>query len=191
VEPLQRQVRELARYVLRSNIEDRDLDVADLSADDPGAFDVVLLLGVARSLQESLMALHQVAEVNPSLETHGDFLSTRRSAAALSEPDELKGDTSNWWGPNVAVISAMLRRRRAPVGTGADLHTKCGSAQPELSCSLLGADRSDGSRVADRGPSGTRVGIVVYTNGLNVSNPSLADDPAMPAAMSPLVAGRS
>ena len=43
------------------------------------------------------------------LETHADLLDIRRPAMALYPGDELAGDGSNWWGPNLAALRAMLR----------------------------------------------------------------------------------
>jgi hypothetical protein len=43
------------------------------------------------------------------LETHADLLDLRRPAMALYPGDEVAGDASNWWGPNVAALRAMLR----------------------------------------------------------------------------------
>jgi hypothetical protein len=43
------------------------------------------------------------------VETHADLLELPRPAMALYPGDELAGDASNWWGPDVAALNAMLR----------------------------------------------------------------------------------
>jgi tRNA (mo5U34)-methyltransferase len=43
------------------------------------------------------------------VETHADLLDLRRPAMAMYPGAELAGDASNWWGPNLAALKAMLR----------------------------------------------------------------------------------
>ena len=43
------------------------------------------------------------------LETHVDLTLSRRPAAAFYPGRELKGDHTNWWGPNAAAVEGMLR----------------------------------------------------------------------------------
>lgn len=103
---------ELAREALGSHVEDRDIDVMDLSPDTVGVFDVVLFLGVLYHLQDPLGALARVASVTGKLlilESAVDMVGLRRPAAAFYPGRELNNDPSNWWGPNHAAVVGMLR----------------------------------------------------------------------------------
>jgi tRNA (mo5U34)-methyltransferase len=103
---------DLAHRALNSGVEGREIDVLELSPDTVGEFDVVLFLGVLYHLRHPLLALERVASVTKRhlvLETAVDMLWCGRPAAAFYPGDELKGDASNWWGPNPAATVAMLR----------------------------------------------------------------------------------
>ena len=72
----------------------------------------MLFLGVLYHLKHPWVALERVASVCDGLlilETHADLLDLRRPAMALYPGDEVAGDASNWWGPNLAALKAMLR----------------------------------------------------------------------------------
>lgn len=103
---------ELARRVLRSRVEDVDIDVVDLAPERVGRFDVVLFLGVLYHMRHPLVALERVASVTSNqliLETHVDLTWLRRPAMAFYPNQELGWDPTNWWGPNPAAVTAMLR----------------------------------------------------------------------------------
>lgn len=103
---------ELARQVFRSKVEDRTIDVMDLSPDEVGTFDLVLFLGVLYHLRHPLEAIERVASVCAGqlvLETHVDLVHLRRPAMAFYGGTELADDRTNWWGPNPAAVVAMLR----------------------------------------------------------------------------------
>jgi tRNA (mo5U34)-methyltransferase len=92
---------ELARRALGSHVEDRDVDVLDLSPEEMGVFDVVLFLGVLYHMRDQLRALERIRSLTGDcliLETHVALLRTRRPAAAFYPADELNRDHSNWWG---------------------------------------------------------------------------------------------
>ncbi len=102
---------DLARTALRSKVEDTDVDVLDLSPERVGVWDVVLFLGVLYHMRNPLLALERVASVTGQrliLETHVDMLSTSRPALAFYAGAELDRDPTNWFGPNVAAVLAML-----------------------------------------------------------------------------------
>lgn len=102
---------DLARAALGSSVQDREVEVGDLSPETVGMFDLVLFLGVLYHLKDPLGALERVASVTRRqvvVETHVDLLSIRQPAAALYPGDELHGDPSNWWGPNLAAVIGML-----------------------------------------------------------------------------------
>jgi tRNA (mo5U34)-methyltransferase len=103
---------ELARTVLGSTVEDKEIDVLELSADAVGVFDLVLFLGILYHMRHPLLALERVASVTREqliLDTHADLLWRRRPAMAFYPSDELGDDPTNWWGPNPAAVEAMLR----------------------------------------------------------------------------------
>lgn len=103
---------ELARRALRSRVEDLSIDVMDLSPERVGRFDLVLFLGVLYHLRHPLLALERVASVTREalvLETVVDLVGLGRPALAFYPGTELNGDPTNWWGPNVEAVCAMLR----------------------------------------------------------------------------------
>lgn len=103
---------ELARSVLKSRVEDVDMDVLDLSPDRIGVFDIVLFLGVLYHLPNPLIALEKVASITGDMlivETVVDMVGFSRSAAAFYPKSELNGDPTNWWGPNPAAVVGMLQ----------------------------------------------------------------------------------
>ena len=102
----------LARRVLKSNVEDMNIDVMDLSPSRPGVFDVVLFLGVLYHLRHPLLALERIFSVVGKqliLETHVDLADLTRPAMAFYPGTELAGDPTNWWGPNPLAVEAMLK----------------------------------------------------------------------------------
>lgn len=103
---------ELARRALQSRVQDVDIDVMDLSPDNPGTFDLVLFLGVLYHLRHPLLALEKIASVTRNLlilETVVDLVGIRRPAMAFYPGRELNGDPTNWWGPNIPAVVAMLQ----------------------------------------------------------------------------------
>lgn len=103
---------QVAREALGSRVEDVDIDVMDLSPERIGTFDVVLFLGVLYHLRHPLLALERVASVTRGLlivETVVDLVGHRRPAMAFYEGRELNNDPTNWWGPNLPAVCAMLR----------------------------------------------------------------------------------
>jgi tRNA (mo5U34)-methyltransferase len=103
---------ELARRVLRSKVHAMRIDVMDLSPDTVGTFDLVLFLGVLYHMRHPLLALEKIYRVTRKqliLETHVDLLDCPRPAMAFYPGNELCDDPSNWSGPNVPMVEAMLR----------------------------------------------------------------------------------
>lgn len=104
---------DLAHRTLGSRVEALDVDLMDLSPERVGAFDLVLLLGVLYHLPDPWTVLERVASVAGEqliLETHVDLLDVRRPAVAYYPGTEVSGDESNWWGPNVSFLVAMLEQ---------------------------------------------------------------------------------
>ena len=84
----------------------------DLSPERVGTFDVVLFLGVLYHMRHPLLALEHAASVTGGqliVETHVDLSFLRRPAMAFYPGHELLLDQTNWWGPNVEAVVAMLR----------------------------------------------------------------------------------
>jgi tRNA (mo5U34)-methyltransferase len=103
---------ESARQILGSKIEDREIDVLELSPETVGTFDVVLFSGVLYHMRHPLLALERAASVTRELliiETATDLLWHRSPAMAFYPGTERDGDQTNWWGPNIACIIGMLR----------------------------------------------------------------------------------
>jgi tRNA (mo5U34)-methyltransferase len=102
---------ELAREVLGSNVEDREIEVLDLSPETVGVFDVVFFFGVLYHMKHPMLALERVASVTGDrlfLATQGDLFGLRRPAAAFYPGDEMNSDSTNWWGPNAPAVEGML-----------------------------------------------------------------------------------
>jgi tRNA (mo5U34)-methyltransferase len=103
---------ELAREALGSHVIDVDVDVLDLDPNRLGRFDLVLFLGVLYHLKDPMLGLEKVANLTKGkliLETVVDLVGLRRPAAAFYPGQELNNDPTNWWGPNPAAVTAMLR----------------------------------------------------------------------------------
>src|SRR5436853_6561732 len=103
---------ELARRVLGSKVEDQTIDVLELTPQQVGLFDVVLFLGVLYHMRDPMLALERVASVTRDLlvlETHADLMHLRRPALAFYGGREHADDPTNWFGPNIPAVVAMLR----------------------------------------------------------------------------------
>ena len=103
---------DFARKVLNSKVESRYLQVLDHSPETADVFDLVLFLGVLYHMRNPLQALERVYSVAGKqliLETHLDMLDFDRPAMAFYPGNELNGDPSSWWGPNVAAVESMLQ----------------------------------------------------------------------------------
>jgi tRNA (mo5U34)-methyltransferase len=103
---------DLVHEVRDSKVESMEIDVMDLSPEKVGTFDVVCFLGVLYHLPHMFLAIEKVASVCDGLlilETQTDMLLSRRPSAAFYPGDDLRGDESNWWAPNLPGLSGMLR----------------------------------------------------------------------------------
>jgi tRNA (mo5U34)-methyltransferase len=103
---------DLARRVLGSNVEERFLDLLDITPENTGEFDLVMLLGVLYHMRHPLLVLEKVAAITRDmliLETHVDLTSIKRPVIAFYPNDELAYDPTNWFGPNEAAVVGMLK----------------------------------------------------------------------------------
>ena len=101
-----------ARRLLGSQVEDREIEVLDLSPDNVGVFDLVLFLGVLYHIKHPLLVLERVASVCRShliLWTQIDLADLDRPAIAFYPGKELNDDPTNWWGPNPLAVKGMLQ----------------------------------------------------------------------------------
>jgi len=103
---------DLAKKILNSKVESKVIDVLDISPQKIGTFDLVLFLGVLYHVRHPLLALEKVFSVTEKqliLETHVSMCSVKQPVMRFYPGDENNNDSTNWWGPNVAVVQAMLR----------------------------------------------------------------------------------
>lgn len=102
---------ELARRALNSRVEDKWIEVLDLSPETVGIFDVVLCLGILYHMKHPLLMLERIARVTRTqliMQTQVDMIGIDRPAIAFYPGTELNGDPTNWSGPNPAAVIAML-----------------------------------------------------------------------------------
>jgi len=102
---------DVARSALGLEVEAREIDVADLSLETVGEFDVVLYLGVFYHRYDAIESLARVASLAKQLlvvETHLDLRDTQVPAMAFYPGRELNNDPTNWWGPNERCVTELL-----------------------------------------------------------------------------------
>jgi tRNA (mo5U34)-methyltransferase len=107
-----RETFELARSVLGVNLDTREIDVAELSTQTVGEFDVVLYLGVFYHRYDAVEALAKIAPLAKHvliLETHLDLRELDVPAMAFYPGRELNNDPTNWWGPNEHCVRELLQ----------------------------------------------------------------------------------
>jgi tRNA (mo5U34)-methyltransferase len=104
---------DLAHEVLGSEVETLQADLYDLTPEEIGTFDVVLMLGVLYHLRDPLLGLERVARLTNEvlvIESLVDSVWTPRPVAAFYPGmDVMPGDATNWWGPNPLALAGMLR----------------------------------------------------------------------------------
>lgn len=107
-----RETFDLVMSRLGIEVETRVLDVAEISAEAVGCWDVVLFLGVFYHLLDPIAALQRLAEITGEVlvvETHLALAELSRPAMLFYPADELDGDPTNWWSPNRAAMEALLK----------------------------------------------------------------------------------
>ncbi|HVV75316.1 MAG TPA: DUF1698 domain-containing protein [Mycobacteriales bacterium] len=103
----------LAREDLGLDVEDREIDVMNLSPQEIGSFDDVLFLGVLYHLRDPLTALERVASVCRQrliLETETSLTWLRRPATEIYYGGRLNADGTNFYAPNPAALRDILER---------------------------------------------------------------------------------
>lgn len=103
---------EIARSLLAPEVRVEEIDIPDLSVERVGQFDIVLFAGVFYHLRHPFLVLEQISTLvieTLIIETHLDALENERPAMIFYPGRELCNDATNWWGPNVACVTAMLK----------------------------------------------------------------------------------
>jgi tRNA (mo5U34)-methyltransferase len=89
-----------------------DLDQSPLSMTSLGQYDVVLFLGVFYHLVDPIAAVREIAKITKEvlvIETYIEGTLQEEKPAMMFYPGrELNNDPSNWWGPNIACVRALL-----------------------------------------------------------------------------------
>jgi tRNA (mo5U34)-methyltransferase len=101
-----------AALVAPSVIQIKQIDVMDISPETVGVHDVVIFTGVLYHMRHPLLALERAAGVCSEmliLETQIDATDESRPAMIFYPGTELANDPTNWWGPNIPCVEAMLR----------------------------------------------------------------------------------
>ncbi|HEX2062937.1 MAG TPA: DUF1698 domain-containing protein [Acidimicrobiales bacterium] len=103
-----------ARALLGSGVEAVAADFMTADLDALGQFDVVLFLGVLYHMRHPLLALERLARLTAGvavIETHAGFFPGGEDLALCRflEGDELDGDPTNWWSPNLRAVESMCR----------------------------------------------------------------------------------
>lgn len=95
-----------ARAALGSKVEDFPVDFMACDLDAIGQWDVVLYLGVLYHMPDPFGALQRVAAVTRSLVA----VETEEHEALwrFFPFDELNGDVTNWWAPNLSALGGAL-----------------------------------------------------------------------------------
>lgn len=104
---------QVAKEILKSNVEFRKASLYDLSPEEFGMFDVVLCLGVFYHLKYPLLALEKIYSVTGEmlvLETHYDPYDLRSAPprARFCGRGEINDDPTSWWEFNESGLIALL-----------------------------------------------------------------------------------
>ncbi len=106
-----RETFDIARSALGIDVGAREIDVAALSPETVGEFDIVLYLGVFYHRYDAIEALAKVARLAKHVlvvETHLELRDVDVPAMAFYPGSELANDPTNWWGPNEHCMKALL-----------------------------------------------------------------------------------
>lgn len=96
-----------------SKVELLELPVEALSPQTAGEYDIVLFLGVLYHAPDPIGYLKNIRAITRELlilETLVDVLDVDRPAAAFYPGASLNDDDTNYWGPNVMAMEAMLKK---------------------------------------------------------------------------------
>jgi tRNA (mo5U34)-methyltransferase len=105
---------DIAHRILDSSVEKLHRDFMTCDVDALGRFDVVLFLGVLYHLEEPLTALRRLYALTGDvavIETAAVDVPDRPDSPLLEfyPADELGGDATNWYAPNLPALHGMCR----------------------------------------------------------------------------------
>lgn len=102
-----------ARKLLNSKVEDKEIEIMDLSDTNVGKFDLVLCLGIMYHMEEPWTLIkvlkhlvNQGGELILETWTDGNYLGI--PAMIFYPKKEINNDDSTFWGPNIYCIESML-----------------------------------------------------------------------------------
>jgi tRNA (mo5U34)-methyltransferase len=103
---------DFAKRALNSKVEEMTIDSLDISPETVGLWDVVFYSGVLYHMKHPMLSLERAASVAKELlilQSMTDMGWHMRPAIAFYPGSELRGDPTNWCGPNLRCIKAMLK----------------------------------------------------------------------------------
>jgi tRNA (mo5U34)-methyltransferase len=103
-----------AHKVLGSKVETVLDDFMTMDLAPLGTFDVVFFLGVLYHMEDPLASLRRVASLTNGvaiIETHAVIVPgyEHLEICEFYSSNQLNGDVSNWWGPNLKALEGMCR----------------------------------------------------------------------------------
>ena len=103
-----------AHKALNSKVETVVDDFMTMDLEPLGTFDVVFFLGVLYHMENPLASLRRVASLTNGLaiiETHAIIVAgfEHLELCEFYSSNQLNGDVSNWWGPNLKALEGMCR----------------------------------------------------------------------------------
>lgn len=109
----------LAHEIRGSKAEFHQMNVYDLQPDTFGTFDIVFFMGVYYHLKNPILALERIANVTRELaiiesQISGSVDFEQEGISHFYEYDELAGDPTNWWAPNVPCLLQTVRAAGFP-----------------------------------------------------------------------------
>jgi len=102
-----------ARKILNSKVEDKEIEVMDLS-EKIGQFDLVLCLGILYHMEDPFGMCKRMFDITKKdgmliLETHLDSENTEYPVMSFYPNKECNNDPGTWWGPNPECVEEMLK----------------------------------------------------------------------------------
>jgi tRNA (mo5U34)-methyltransferase len=103
-----------AHKALSSNVDTVVGDFMTMDLEPLGIFDVVFFLGVLYHMENPLASLRRVASLTNGvaiIETHAIVVPgyEHLELCEFYPSNQLQGDVSNWWGPNLKALEGMCR----------------------------------------------------------------------------------
>jgi tRNA (mo5U34)-methyltransferase len=103
-----------AHHLLQSSVEQYIDDLSTVDLAELGSYDVVLYLGGLYHMEDPLPVMRKLATITRELaviETAGIHVPNDPNAALFEfyESNELNADSSNWWAPSAAALTAICR----------------------------------------------------------------------------------